>query len=420
MKELTLSLVILLTGFSAFAQRVRCATDSKVVENAVLHERINQKIEELKLRNLRTSQTYEVLRIPIVVHIIHNNSSGIIGGSENPNISDEQVFSQIEVLNEDFRRRAGTAGFNNNPVGTDMEIEFFLANIDPNGRPTTGINRVYSSRRSFSVFGNDLLALSNLSYWDSSKYLNIWVTTLSSNLLGYAEMPIADFDGLEAVDIDERIDGVFVGHTVFGRGTGTVTDDLYTEGRTTTHEIGHWLGLIHIWGDIRCGTDFCDDTPTAEAANLTDFCNPIFSTCSRSASTRNMIENFMDYSPDQCMNIFTQDQKARVRAILEISTRRKKLLENLAIFNPISEPIIVRILGNPVENDYLNIQVLVNEARSFEVKIIDNLGRVLIQDSYANSLSRSIQIPKVRLGNGMLNLSVSSDKETLTHRILSL
>jgi hypothetical protein len=420
MKELTLSLIILLTGFSAFAQRVRCATDSKVVENAVLHERINQKIEELKLRNLRTSQTYEVLRIPIVVHIIHNNSSGIIGGSENSNISDEQVFSQIEVLNEDFRRRAGTAGFNNNPVGADMEIEFFLANIDPEGRPTTGINRVYSSRRSFSVFGNDLRALSNLSYWDSSKYLNIWVTTLSSNLLGYAEMPIADFDGLETVDIDERIDGVFVGHTVFGRGTGTVTDDLYTEGRTVTHEIGHWLGLIHIWGDTRCGTDFCDDTPTAEAANLTDFCNPIFSTCSRGASTRNMIENFMDYSPDQCMNIFTQDQKARVRAILEISTRRKKLLENLPIFNPISEPIIVRILGNPVENDYLNIQVLVNEARSFEVRIVDNLGRVLIQDSYANSLSRSIQIPKVRLGKGMLNLSVSSDNETLTHRILSL
>jgi hypothetical protein len=420
MKELTLSLIILLTGFSAFAQRVRCATDSKVVENAVLHERINQKIEELKLRNLRTSQTYEVLRIPIVVHIIHNNSSGIIGGSENSNISDEQVFSQIEVLNEDFRRRAGTAGFNNNPVGADMEIEFFLANIDPEGRSTTGINRVYSSRRSFSVFGNDLRALSNLSYWDSSKYLNIWVTTLSSNLLGYAEMPIADFDGLETVDIDERIDGVFVGHTVFGRGTGTVTDDLYTEGRTVTHEIGHWLGLIHIWGDTRCGTDFCDDTPTAEAANLTDFCNPIFSTCSRGASTRNMIENFMDYSPDQCMNIFTQDQKARVRAILEISTRRKKLLENLPIFNPISEPIIVRILGNPVENDYLNIQVLVNEARSFEVRIVDNLGRVLIQDSYANSLSRSIQIPKVRLGKGMLNLSVSSDNETLTHRILSL
>lgn len=420
MKKLTLSLIIFFIGFSAFGQRVRCATDSKVVENAALHERINQKIEELKLRNLRTSETYEVLRIPIVVHIIHNNSSGIIGGPQNPNVSDEQVFSQIEVLNEDFRRKEGTAGFNSNSVGADMEIEFFLANIDPDGRPTTGINRVYSSRRSFSVFRNDLSAMSNLSYWDSSKYLNIWVTTLSSNLLGYAEMPIADFDGLETEDTIERIDGVFVDHTVFGRGTGTVTDDLYTEGRTVTHEIGHWLGLIHIWGDIPCGTDFCNDTPTAEGANLTDFCNPIFSTCSRGASTRNMIENFMDYSPDQCMNIFTQDQKSRVRAILEISTRRKKLLENSAIFKPVSDPIIVRVLGNPVENDYLNIQVLVNEARSFEVKVIDNLGRVLIQDSYNSSLSRSIQIPKIRLGKGVLNLSVSSGNETLAHRIVSL
>jgi hypothetical protein len=420
MRGLTLSFIFLCFSFTAMSQRVRCGVDSKVDENALLYEKINAKIEDFKLKSLRTSQTYEVLRIPVVVHVVHNNPTGLIGGEDNTNISDEQVFSQIEVLNEDFRRKPGTAGFNTNPVGADMEIEFFLANIDPEGRPTVGINRVYSPRRSFSVFGGDLLTLSNLSYWDSSKYLNIWVTTLSSNLLGYAEMPIADFDGLESVDIDPRIDGVFVDNEAFGRGTGTVTDELYTEGRTVTHEVGHWLGLIHIWGDTLCGTDFCEDTPTAEAANLTDFCDPLFSTCARGRSTQNMIENFMDYSPDRCMNIFTQDQKTRVRAILEISSRRKKLIDNSAIFKPISEPIIVRILGNPVETDFLNIHVLVNQVRSFEIRIVDNLGRILLDDTYTNSLSRSIQIPKSRLGKGLLNLSVRSDNEVFSQRIVSL
>ena len=105
---------------------------------------------------------------------------------------------------------------------------------------------------------------------------------------------------------------------------------------------------------------------------------------------------------------------------MEISTRRKKLLENLAIFKPISEPLMVRILGNPVENDYLNMQVLVNQARNFELRVVDNLGRILIQDNYVNSLSRSIQIPKIRLGKGVLNVSVSTDNETLTQRVISL
>lgn len=414
MKGRILSLFILFISVKAEAQAVRCASDSKAVQNTSLHEFIHRKTLEIRSQNLRKSALQEVIRIPVVVHIIHNNASGTIGGS---NISDEQVSSQIEVLNEDYRRMPGTLGYNENPVGADMQIEFFLANIDPQGHPTSGINRVYSSRRSFNVL-SETLTISNLSYWDSNKYLNIWVTTISGGYLGYAEFPIGNYDGLEATDIDERIDGVFIDYRAFGRKTGVV-EPPYAFGRTTTHEIGHWLGLIHTWGDERCGTDYCDDTPQAETSNNTLICTPVYSSC-RGSSTRNMIENYMDYTVDSCMNIFTQDQKARVRAILEISKRRQNLLANADLFETISEPLVLKVLGNPVQGNSLDCKVLVSEARDFKIEIFDDLGRILFSEEYRNSLSRVVQIPKTRIGSGMRHLRLSSMGTQMDRRIISL
>ncbi|MCD8539413.1 MAG: zinc metalloprotease [Leadbetterella sp.] len=414
MKRLILSLPVLFFAAKAEAQVTRCAADCKVEHNAELHELIHRKVQEFRSEKARKSALEEVIRIPVVVHIIHNNASGSIGGA---NISDEQVFSQMEVLNEDYRRMSGTPGFNTDPVGTDMQIEFFLANIDPEGHPASGINRVYSSRRSFNVL-SETLTISNLSYWDSNKYLNIWVTALSGGYLGYAEFPIGNFDGLEATDIDERIDGVFIDYRAFGRKTGAV-EAPYAFGRTTTHEVGHWLGLIHTWGDARCGTDYCDDTPQAEASNSTLVCSPVYSSC-RGTTTRNMIENYMDYTVDSCMNIFTQDQKTRVRAILEISRRRQNLLANADIFETVGEPLVLKILGNPVEGNSLDCKVLVNEARDYKLEIFDDLGRVIFSEEYRNSLSRVVQIPKNLIGSGMRQLRLSSKGTQIDRRILSL
>lgn len=414
MKRLILSLFFLILTGRTEAQGVRCAADSKAIQNASLHELIHRKVEEFRSEKLRKSAVEEVIRIPVVVHIIHNNASGAISGS---NISDEQIFSQMEVLNEDYRRMPGTPGYNTDPVGSDMEIGFFLANIDPDGHPTTGINRVYSSRRSFNIL-SETLTISDLSYWDSNKYLNIWVTTLAGGYLGYAEFPIGDYDGLEATDIDERIDGVFIDYRAFGRKTGSA-ESPYAFGRTTTHEIGHWLGLIHTWGDTRCGTDYCDDTPQAESANNTVVCTPRFSSC-RGTTTRNMIENYMDYTVDSCMNIFTQDQKTRVRAILEISKRRQNLLANADIFETVSEPLVLKVLGNPVEGNSLDCKVLVNEAQDYKIEIFDDLGRLLFSEEYRNSLSRVVHIPKTRIGSGMRHLRLSSKGGQIDRRIISL
>lgn len=414
MRGLILSLFSLFLTGNIKAQVTRCAADSRPAQNAALQDLIHRKVEEFKSEKLRRSAVPELIRIPVVVHIIHNSASGTISGS---NISDGQVLSQIEVLNEDYRRMPGTAGYNVNPVGADMQIEFFLANIDPEGHPTTGINRVYSNRRSFSIL-SETLTISNLSYWDSNKYLNIWVTTISGGYLGYAEFPIGDFDGLEATDIDERIDGVFIDYRSFGRKTGTV-ESPYAFGRTTTHEVGHWLGLIHTWGDTRCGTDYCNDTPPTEDANRTVVCTPVFSSC-RGATTRNMIENYMDYTVDSCMNIFTQDQKTRVRAILEISKRRQNLLANADLFEPVNEPLVLKVLGNPVEGSSLDCKVLVNTAQDYKIEVFDDLGRILFSEEYRNSLSRVVHISKSRIGSGMRHLRLSSKSSRIDQRVISL
>lgn len=358
-----------------------------------------------------------LIRIPVVVHIVHNNAAGKIGGENNGNISDEQVFSQIKVLNEDYRRKIATPGFNNSPVGADMNIEFYLAEKDPDGKPSLGINRVYSSKASFDVFDDNFL-LSNLSYWDSNRFLNIWVTTLGDDFLGYAEFPSGEYDGLELEEIDEKIDGVMIDHKAFGRQVGTSVSGVYTYGRTLTHEIGHWLGLIHTWGDEYCGDDFCQDTPPTENGNLTIRCTPKYSNC-RGTRTLNMIENYMDYTADSCMNIFTGDQKVRVRAVLEISKRRKRLITNSEFNLPQTEKLIVKVLENPSSTDFLQFQILLDSFKNFNYELFDASGRQITSAAFEDSPSRLIQIPKANLGKGIFNLRVKSGEEIVYKRLVS-
>ncbi|WMJ72916.1 T9SS type A sorting domain-containing protein [Cytophagaceae bacterium ABcell3] len=259
-----------------------------------------------------------ILTIPVVVHVIHNNPDNVIGGDNNGNISDEQILSQIEVLNEDFRRIPNTPGYNEHPVGADTRIQFCLATRDPQNRPTNGIVRVFNQRRSYSF--NDTELLSSLSYWPSSQYLNIWVTRLTGDILGFAQFPHGSgLPGLGSIDEGAATDGVFINWPNFGRG-GRAPYDM---GRTTTHEVGHWLGLRHIWGDERCGNDYVEDTPRHEDAN---YDCPSFSDCERTGvETQDMTENYLDYTDDECMNLFTKGQTERMRTVLSTSPRRASL-----------------------------------------------------------------------------------------------
>jgi len=255
-----------------------------------------------------------VITVPVVIHIVWN--------SANPpgNISDAQAQSQITVLNQDYGRTNSDTGSTPavwKSVAANMGVQFCLAQRDPAGNPSTGIERRQNNAvTSWST--NDAVkytAQGGLDIWDPTRYLNIWVCDLGQSLLGYGEFPTGSTTATY---------GVVILNSGFGN-TGTVSAP-YQLGRTTTHEFSHCFNLYHIWGDDNgacTGTDYCADTPNQ--ANSTNNCPafPSIDACANSPAPNAgdpvhgiMFMDYMDYSYDNCMNMFTQMQSARTNAVL--------------------------------------------------------------------------------------------------------
>jgi hypothetical protein len=413
---------------------VRCATDELEavrIEKSASYRSERNKTEALiqsyiakNKTSLRTAAD-EIIRIPVVVHVIHNRADNAIGGADNANISDEQIRSQITVLNEDYRKKEGTKGFNTHPVGADTQIEFELAQFDPDGRKVNGITRTYSNIARFSPVSDDHI-LADIISWPSDKYLNIWVCALNSGYLGVAQLPSTqDVPGLDNSKRDmAKTDGVIIDYRYFGSiqhltGKGSITSNTYNFGRTTTHEVGHWLGLLHTWGtvDNSCGTDYCDDTPQARSGNLTFVCDPRFVTCS-GVTTQVMIENYMDYSPDVCMNIFTKNQLERMRAVLAISPRRVALVKasKEGRLEP-ADQLTVELFPNPASDElYANIRFA--DFQSFTVSVYDQRGILQSKQSFRDVWSRKVPLSTERLIPGLYICKVSTDKETVSKRFV--
>lgn len=321
--------------------QVRCATVehtanlykkfNRTPQPEVFEKWLNQRKQTLQQQNRFNRTQAEPYQIPVVVHIIHNGEPVGIG----TNISDEQILSQINVLNNDFKRLNADA--NQTPsaflsVAGSMDIQFVLARQDPDGAPTSGIVRKKGSKTSYVE--SDDVQLKAQSYWPSEDYFNIWVCNLSS-LLGYAQFPVSDLEGLEEYQGEiAATDGVVISYDAFG----SIDDGNFNllsgfnKGRTLTHETGHFFGLRHIWGDnssCTSTTDYVDDTPKQN-----DDTNGCPSHPQTSCSTTKMFQNFMDYTHDPCMNIFTQGQMARMRIVIENSIRRASLLNSLGLVSP--------------------------------------------------------------------------------------
>ena len=288
---------------------------------------IEQKIEAVKNTPQILAKTFEGPRlIPVVVHVIH---SGQAEGTS-VNIPFSQIQAQIKILNEDFRRLNSDANRTPAeflPVAADANIEFVLAKQDPSGLPTNGIVRVQGTKSSYSP--DDATLIGQLSQWNPEEYLNIWVVALTQPFIGYASFPISDLPGLNFAPSSAITDGVTIDYRFFGTGGSAVPSYL---GRTATHEVGHYFGLRHIWGDGGCGVDdFVTDTPNQDSSNTV--CSPTVTKVS--CGNNNMIQNYMDYTPDACMNLFTKGQVDRFNVVLANSPRRVTLVNNRATQDPI-------------------------------------------------------------------------------------
>lgn len=249
-----------------------------------------------------------VITIPMVVHVVYK--------TQEQNISDAQIKSQIKVLNEDFRALNKDKSKVPRPFKKllgDPKLNFSLAVRDPFGRPTTGITRTrtdvewFSPRNEYRNQGVKFGSTGGVDAWPSDRYLNIWICNLGDGLLGYSSLP----------DFPPQLDGVVIGYKYFGT-VGTATSP-YNKGRTATHEIGHWLNLLHIWGDDRqpscLDTDEVEDTPNQEGPNKG---KPTFPTISCSNGPHgDMFMNYMDYTDDEAMFMFTKGQCERMYATLD-------------------------------------------------------------------------------------------------------
>ena len=290
---------------------------------------MERRLRAKKGRNMERQQA--IYEIPVVVHVIHNGEA--IGSDKN--ISDAQVLSQIAVLNKDYKR-LNTDASNTPPefqgVAGALDVEFVLAKQDPEGLSTTGIVRVEGPQTSWSV--NDNYQLKSLSYWPAEDYLNIWVCNLTG-ILGYAQFPVSGLPGLQNSSNNRLTDGIVISYSVFGsEDYGSFNlQNKYRKGRTTTHEVGHFFGLRHIWGDdgSQCdGTDYVNDTPN-QSGNSSGCPSHPQLTCGEPS----MFQNYLDYTDDVCMNLFTVGQVGRMTTVLEDSPRRASLLTSPGLSDPL-------------------------------------------------------------------------------------
>ncbi|WP_051973559.1 zinc metalloprotease [Cryobacterium sp. MLB-32] len=271
---------------------------------------------ELEVRGLINQGIFAaqtgITHIPVVVHVVYNH--------DDQNISDDQVASQIAVLNRDFRKTnpdVDTLPDVFLPLADDAQIEFSLADTDPDGNATDGITRTHTDTTSFTYDDSIKYESSGgADAWPSDTYLNLWVGRLGGGLLGYAQFP----GGAPATD------GVVILDTAFGT-VGTASPP-FNLGRTATHEIGHWLNLNHIWGDEDgcIGTDKVDDTPNQAYANTgkPDFPHV---TCSNGPNG-DLFMDYMDYVDDDVMVLFSVGQVARMHACLEGPRNTFELVED--------------------------------------------------------------------------------------------
>lgn len=346
-------------------------------------------------------KTNSIITIPVVVHVVYKNAI--------QNIPDTQIVRQIQLLNECFSLTNPNFSQTRaifDTLGADTELRFCLAGTDPQGNPTTGIIRKSApSNAAFDpIFNMDKVkssATNGDDPWPNDKYLNIWVCDMSffgtAFVLGYATFP----------GEVPALDGVVIQSEYFGYGTAAAPNNL---GRTTVHEVGHFFGMRHIWADDdsqstgQCdSTDFVDDTPNQAAKSQSD-CNLTINSCSAESpfwgaiDPPDMVENYMDYSADGCMTMFTKGQKARMYSFLNTSPARIAIKTSPAGCSTVGIKELYTNFNNYVfaypnpASDMLHINITQITAQNLNCEIYNTNGQMvksMKQLDFQNTVSLS-------------------------------
>lgn len=326
--SITLFALLACAGENATAQQRICGSHDYLMQQLAQNPEMAAKRQALEVLTQELSQpgqanktTTAIYTVPVVVHVLYNNSTS--------NISDAQILSQITVLNQDFQKLNSDASQTPSVwqgIAADAQVQFCMAQRDPQGNATNGIVRKSTTKSTFSYNTDDAKSSSTGGDdpWPAGQYLNIWVVpAINGGTLGYAQFP-----GGPA-----STDGVVIAHIYFGN-TGTASAP-FNLGRTATHEVGHWLNLYHIWGDdgTSCsGSDLVGDTPNQGDEN---YGCPSFPTTSCSNGPNgDMYMNYMDYTDDACMYMFTAGQKTRMHAVFASGGPRNSITTSLGCQPP--------------------------------------------------------------------------------------
>jgi hypothetical protein len=419
-KQLPIILLLCLTGLQSYAQH-KCLSHelhkTYLEDNpkAIAHRAsIEASTQEWIINNAKTKKA--TISIPVVVHVLWNEAE--------ENISQEQIEDQIRILNEDFANTNSDKLTSDHPFfglgAGDSDITFCLASTDEDGNETSGITRTQTDSTQFAGMGNEKFGGSGgKSGWNPERYLNFWICDLgaSGGTLGYATFP-------DELEFDPELDGVVCDyHAVGSIGTaGTGGFDWNNGGRTATHEVGHWLNLRHIWGDDDCGDDLVDDTPTAEEENYGchTFPHKANRSCTGSNANGEMYMNFMDYTDDECMNMFSEGQAYRMVAAL--NGPRALILSSAGCSNPITSIAekaklnLFTVSPNPSSGKVsITIDPSIISIASTTVLITNQLGAIIQEFTYTLDTTSETLILEA---SGIYFVTVTSEYASITKKII--
>jgi hypothetical protein len=366
-----------------------------------------KKIEEFKKQSPNKIQN-TVLVVPVVFHVLYEN--------QNQNIPDSKIQLQLDILNKDYRKRntdtlSTPSAFKS--LAADLQIEFCLAKRDPHGNPTNGIERRLVSINEIGSTQSFCDSLQGGLYiWDRDSYLNIWVCEIEAigATLGYCSVP--------SFNPPAKSDGVVIDY----RYIGSSSNIHYNKGRTATHEIGHWFDLQHIWGDdfgLCSIDDGIADTPpqTLEHYGVPvfpslDSCSPIF--------PGTMFMNFLDYTDDVAMNIFTQGQKQHVWAALQTSLR-DSLFHSLGC-QPVGieeekSDFKMHLSANPCK-DYLTIKLMSSKTGDYNFDLIDVVGNIIYSAHFKGVDSFDEKLDLTKLAAGLYFIKLTSKDRSICEKII--